>query len=249
MDKEVTQKWRHLIVHNKIKQVLNEMYEELKGQSVQNDLILIYNRFNSLNDEILRGTIKYEDQTITQNRIVSSLLELLNNIDEDLVEVSVKNLPNISAGIKSIVQEISDVLKNTYIGFIAQAAVRNKLVDNIIERLKITDDLEYESFFTKYYSDMDENELRLHKTIRFYTENILSKENRKVFNLIKENPALKREIPRLQDLEKHLMVWLAKYDGVFQTTESMCLVYAGVEENVPFPHRIEQDLQDYLDRN
>ncbi len=93
---------------------------------------------------------------------------------------------------------------------------------------------------------MNDREQRYHKIIRGYTQNIMKENNYEVLRLIKENPDLKEKIPRLKDLEIHLILWTSKYESIFEPDESISLVYIGVEENVRFPSGIEHDLRKYL---
>ena len=114
------------------------------------------------------------------------------------------------------------------------------------KRLGISEHLEYERFFQRYHDRMDEEERHLHKTIRAYTSDALSKYNRRILDLLEQNPGLLQAVERLSELKRHLVVWFAKFNGVFSTSPSMCLVYVGVEEKVPFPKGIEDELQAYI---
>jgi TIR domain len=143
-------------------------------------------------------------------------------------------------------REILDLLETTWTTFVAQARIRNELVERTRKRLGITEHLEYERFFQRYHGRMDEEERHLHKTIRAYTSDALSKYNRRILDILEQNPELPRAVERLSELKRHLVVWFAKFNGVFSTSPSMCLVYVGVEEKVPFPKGIEDDLQAYI---
>ena len=93
---------------------------------------------------------------------------------------------------------------------------------------------------------MNAEELHLHKTVRAYTANVLSEYNRRVLDILQEHPALPANVNRLPELKRHLIVWLAKFNGVFASTPSMCLVYVGVEEGVKFPNGVENELKKYI---
>jgi len=144
-------------------------------------------------------------------------------------------------------REILDLLNTTWTTFVAQARIRNELFERMRQRLGITEHLEYERFFHRYYAQMDEEERHLHNTIRAYTSDALREYNRRILDILEQNPGLLRAVERLSDLKRHLVVWSAKFNGVFTTSPSMCLVYVGVEEKVPFPKGIEDNLQSYLD--
>lgn len=162
-------------------------------------------------------------------------------------ESSPIRLKNVPAAIDAA-RELLDLLDTTYATFQAQCRVRNKVVDIISERLAIINWYQYEDFFSRYYSEMNEQERQLHKTIRAYTENVLSEYNIRTLDIIKKNPELAEHIPSLPALKRHLIIWLSKYQGVFLSSPSMCLVYVGVEEKVPFPSDIERELRDYVNK-
>ena len=96
---------------------------------------------------------------------------------------------------------------------------------------------------------MDDEDLGYHLSIRDYTHNILYKYNRKALELLFANQHIIEEIPRLKELERHLLVWLGKYESVFHSNLSISLVYVGVKEKVPFPAGIEGELEEYLAKN
>jgi hypothetical protein len=88
--------------------------------------------------------------------------------------------------------------------------------------------------------------LRLHRTIRAYTESILHEYNTRTLQVFEREPRLADVLPSTPALKQHLIIWLNKFDSVFLKTPSMCLLYVGVEEGVPFPSQIEHELNDYL---
>ena len=143
-------------------------------------------------------------------------------------------------------KELLTTLETTYTTFLSQAAIRNDLYDMMKERLGVAGDLEYEDFFSFYFAQMNEEERRLHETIRSYTIHVLREYNGRALTIAEQYPVLKQHIPRMQELERHLVIWKAKYEGVFLSTPSMSLCYVGVRENVPFPHGIEDELREYL---
>lgn len=142
--------------------------------------------------------------------------------------------------------EILDLLTTTWTTFVAQARIRDDLFETMRTRLRITEHLEYERFFQRYYTEMNEEELHLHKTVRAYTSNVLSEYNRRTLHIMQKHPNLLENVKLLPELKQHLIVWLAKFNGVFASTPSMCLVYVGVEEGVAFPKGVENELQIYI---
>jgi hypothetical protein len=135
----------------------------------------------------------------------------------------------------------------TYQAFKAQALIRNKLHDRITKRLKVNALLEYEDFFNEYFDEMTDNERFLHATIRGYTDTVLSEYNFRILDILKFNPSLKDVLPRLKELERHLVIWRSKYQRVFKLQPSMCLVYVGVEEESGFPKGIEGEIRSHLE--
>lgn len=234
------------ISKNDLETALLEMFEYLEGKPKQNDLIIISQSYHSLSEGKTKGIIPYEQAVVQQNRIASSLLELINEIDKEDTEHYLRNFTPPSED-TSILEELLDILKITYEAFIAQAKIRNLLAYNMVNRLKIKELPQYEVFFSTYFSKMNDEELRLHNTIRSYTEHVLGQYNQQAVDLVRQNKNLKQEIPRLKELERHLIIWLGKYNGVFLKTPSMCLVYVGVEEGVPFPQGIEKEIMSFLE--
>ena len=144
--------------------------------------------------------------------------------------------------------QLRDLLNTTKVTFVAQAQLRDELYASITDRLKITERLEYEPFFDKYYDLMNKDEQHQHAIIRAYTKDVLFEYNQKALELIRSNHDLLSDIPKLQELNDHLEVWLSKFKAVFERTPSMCLLYVGVREKVPFPSGIEAAIDDYIRR-
>jgi len=143
-------------------------------------------------------------------------------------------------------RELIDLLRATWTTFRAQARIRDQLVESAIRRLEITERLEFEPFFNSYFDQLNSEEKRLHATMRGYTAGVLQEYNAQVLEVLGRAPDLSLKIPSLSDLKSHLVVWLAKCRSVFTSSPEMCLVYTGVEEKVPFPSTVEQDLKTYL---
>lgn len=144
------------------------------------------------------------------------------------------------------IKDILGLLQTTKVTFNAQAKVRNNLYQKVRSRLNVPR-LQYEEFFRKYYYEMNEEEKVIHKTIRGFTENILFEYNSKILKLINKNKSL-LEPNSITQLRNHLVIWLSKYNSIFKDDESMCLIYAGVAEKVPFPpdRILKEDLEKLL---
>lgn len=159
-------------------------------------------------------------------------------------------LPMEKGTSSKILQEAVDAilkcLEVTQKAFFSQSRLRNNLVFNMKKRLRITTQMEYEQFFLRYYTQMNEEEHFEFNKIRAITEGLLHENNRKIFDIITTTPGLRDELPILGALKLHLDVWLNKYDKVFIKTEKMSLLYVGVEEGIPFPVGVDKELTDWL---
>jgi hypothetical protein len=114
-------------------------------------------------------------------------------------------------------------------------------------RIGDTERLQYEKFFARYYPQLNEDELFDFAQIRGITEGSLFSGNRKTLEILEDAPPeLFDTIPLLKDLRQHLVFWLNKYDRVFLNRKDMCVLYAGVEDGVPFPPRLNETLDAWL---
>ena len=143
-------------------------------------------------------------------------------------------------------RELLEVLETTATTFVAQARIRDELVADTTRRLGITERLEFEPFFAKYFDQMDEDERRRHAIIRTYTKAALARWNTRALELLDTHAQLVQTVPLLPRLQQHLRLWLTKFNGVFENTPAMCLVYVGVHERVGFPTGVEDRLREYL---
>lgn len=144
------------------------------------------------------------------------------------------------------IKKLLNILRTSFVTFVAQCRVRNELVQAMRQRLGIKDPLEYERFFSRYYSLMDDEERHLHSTIRAYTENVLSDYNTRALQILDQHSELVEQVELLPELQRHLTLWLGKYKNIMRASPSVCLVYVGVEEGVPFPEGVELKLQAHL---
>ncbi len=144
------------------------------------------------------------------------------------------------------IKKLLEILRTSYKTFVAQCRVRDEVFEAMRKRLEIDEHMEYERFFSRYYKRMDDEERHLHSIIRSYTANILSEYNARALQILEEHPDLLEQVKLLPQLKEHLTIWLGKYKGVLQASESACLIYVGVEEEVPFPKGVEDNLEAYL---
>jgi hypothetical protein len=114
-------------------------------------------------------------------------------------------------------------------------------------RLNLRDNLEYEKFFFRYFTRMNREEKFEFEQIRAITEGPLRTGNAAILETLTKYPFVFDELPRLADLQQHLVFWLNKYDKVFVRTSEMCLLYVGVEDAVPFPSGLDQEVAMWLE--
>lgn len=136
-------------------------------------------------------------------------------------------------------------LENSLTGFKAQVSNRNQLHERIRNRLKVVESLPFEEFFVAYYNEMNQYEKRLHKIIRHHTNYI--RENNLIAKRVADSLThLDKDIPLLKRLRQHLDFWLYKYDHLFATDPSMCLIYAGAGDKIPFPRGVEEQITRFI---
>jgi hypothetical protein len=149
--------------------------------------------------------------------------------------------------LREAAESLASIFATTRATFLAQARLRDDLAERVRTRLGVREHLEFEALFDRYFDRFDADELRLHRTIRAYTETVLHEYNRRTLETVERAPRLADVLPSLPALRQHLILWLAKYERVFTRVASMCLLYVGVEEDAGFPPRIESELVHYLE--
>lgn len=244
---------RDLVSNGDLEQAIKALKDQFQRHQLENDIIALSARYNLLEEKRMQGLISTEDTTVEENKMTYSILKLLNKIDELFAEATLQNV-NQQLEEHSLLRKLLEILDETYQGFRAQARIRDRVYYGLKERLAIKDYLSFEDFFYKYYSKMNQEELDYHNSIREYTENVLNKYNRKALELLLGNTALHSKMPKTKQLEKHLLVWLGKFEGLFENTPSISLIYVGVDEmqpiprkSVPFPMGIEHELRGILE--
>ncbi|NCP64960.1 MAG: hypothetical protein GW763_02440 [Paraglaciecola sp.] len=136
---------------------------------------------------------------------------------------------------------------NTYTAFKAQLARRNELVSMLENRLQIERTQQFEKFFAQYYPQITEQELFVCQQIRGITASGLYKNNQAILDELDSHPAILQEIEQAKALQQHLNFWVNKYLSVFLQREDMCLLYVGVEDGVPYPSGVDQEVQTWLE--
>jgi len=145
-----------------------------------------------------------------------------------------------------LLQQIHSYLKATHNAYLAQCNIRNTLMESLRQRFNIPKVDHYYHIFSEYYSRMNERELRYHRMIRGYTQNIIRDNHFQTLKILKSEPGLKERIPRLQELEDHLTLWQSKYKSLFEQDESISLIYLAIEEGVQFPRGIDHDIKKFI---
>jgi hypothetical protein len=156
------------------------------------------------------------------------------------------SVPPVADPVRLAAQELQSIRDTSYTTFVAQARLRDELAERIYERLNVQEHHEYEELFDLYFQQLQPDELRLHRTIRAYTESILHEYNTRTLQILEREPRLAQAIQSVRALKQHLIIWLKKFDSLFVKTPSMCLLYVGVEEGVPFPPQFDDELDSYL---
>jgi len=182
-----------------------------------------------------------------QNKILNKLsLE----VEEDLrAQSAVPAAKAASMDVPLAQKEISRHLQLTWKAFSAQCTRRDDLVARMKARLKIRENLQFEKFFFRYFASMNTEEKFEFDQIRALTEGPMYNGNMAILDILAKNPEVFNELPRLADLQQHLVFWINKYEKVFIKTQEMCLLYTGVEDAVPFPSGVDADVRAWLKKH
>ncbi|MBL4661828.1 MAG: winged helix-turn-helix domain-containing protein [Alcanivoracaceae bacterium] len=144
------------------------------------------------------------------------------------------------------VRAIADYQKVSYATFIAQAGRRNELVAMIEERLGKKRKMQFEKYFAFYFEELNEQEKFVFDQIRAMTDTGLYQNNVKIIEQLNSHPKIYSQIKGTRELQQHLTFWLNKYSSVFTQRQDMCLLYVGVEDGVPYPNEVNQNIKDWL---
>ena len=179
------------------------------------------------------------------------LNDLSRKVDTDLRQetLSANAMPTPRTDMRTVVLAIQRHLETNHAAFLAQARRRNGLVTGIRNRLDAREQLQYEKFFFRFYPKLDEEERFEFDQIRAMTVGVIREGNQNILTILEKHPELLEEIPALTALRQHLVFWLNKYDRVFVAEPKMALLYTGVEDGVPFPENIDQEVARWLREN
>ena len=93
---------------------------------------------------------------------------------------------------------------------------------------------------------MNEEEHFEFSQIRALTEGLLYEGNNSILQIIESNPTLRDELPIIGALKIHLLIWLNKYKKVFLNNPKMAVCFTGVEDGVPFPYGVDEEVGSWL---
>ncbi len=180
-----------------------------------------------------------------QNRILNDLAIAVGDTVIAKSQSNRHSRPNSQSNLAAM-RGIRHHLSLTKQAFVSQVGRRNELVDMIERRLAFKSDLEYEKFFFRYYPKLTREEKFIFDQIRALTTGPLQRSNQAILDLLESHHQLLEEVSSLLALHQHLVFWLNKFHLVFERNEAMCLLYTGVEDAVPFPERVDADIDRWL---
>jgi DNA-binding winged helix-turn-helix (wHTH) protein len=151
-----------------------------------------------------------------------------------------------TASLLDSMQRLHSYQEMSFTAFKAQAARRDELAAAIEKRLHITRAEQFEKFFSKYFNQLNGDERFAFDQIRALTTGHLHEANQGMLDELERNPSLMKVIPSLTKLRQHLVFWLNKYQSAFVTRADMCILYAGVEDGVPYPTEADRDVAEWL---
>jgi len=179
----------------------------------------------------------YKPKKFRSNMLVLSAFVLL-------VFVSIKYYQKKE--LSQAIQNIANYQEISYATFIAQAKRRNELVDMIENRAGEKREMQFEKFFSYYFKKLNNEEKFVFDQIRAMTDIGLYQNNQKILNELNSHPKIFQEIKATKELQQHLSFWINKYHSVFKQREDMCLLYVGVEDDVPYPFEVNNNVKNWL---
>lgn len=228
------------IIEGNLKQALELLAQSVDDEADREEIILLKSRLNNYQKRLNGGTASQEQLDLELNQIRSAILSLNRHL----------HAAEATAGKEDrsleLLEEIHHRIKATHNAYLAQCNIRNLLMGSLRKRFDIKEVDHYYHVFAQYFDQMTDKEMRYHRMIRGYTQNVIRENHQKTYDLIRAHPSLKTLVPRLEELERHLVVWLSKYESLFLPDESISLVYVGFEEGVKFPTGLEHDLNKYI---
>ncbi|MBK7869267.1 MAG: hypothetical protein IPJ74_00605 [Saprospiraceae bacterium] len=239
-NQELIDRIHEAVIENELAKALKELKKIAKETNHQNAIILLISQLKEAEREQM---LDIEDERVISkkvNRIRLGILELLNELSAQ---------ETAGGGNQEEIEILEDLLEGLEINtqtFLAQTRLRKKLTTSLFERHPELNKQELVSMLSSSYDQMSKQEQRLHHAIRGYTKNVTRLYNEQALKILTAHPEIKDKVKRLKKLEQHLVIWKSKYESIFEQDDTVCLVYIGVEERVPFPKGIENDIREYL---
>lgn len=174
------------------------------------------------------------------------LNDLTIAIKKDMELIGVVTKETKPAGLHSAMLDIKNHLETTKAAFKTQIQRARNLMTSTQKRLEIKEHLQYEQFFFRYYDHMNEEELFEFSQIRALTEGLLYEGNQSILKIIETYPTLREVLPIIGALKIHMVIWLNKYKKVFLNNHKMAVCYTGVEDGVPFPYGVDEEVGNWL---
>jgi len=185
-------------------------------------------------------SLPYHEQNSILNKLGIAISELSGQMVSSGIDTSKLCLT---------LRQIYQSCETNRIDFLEQNRKTGDLIDKIQARLGITEHLEFEPFFLRYYDKMNDIERNEFNEIRFITEGPILEQNKTILQSLLDNPALFEKLPDLARLQQHLNFWLRKFDEVFKQNRMMCVCYATEADSVPFPTGIQERISEWVTTN
>ncbi len=195
------------------------------------------------------STVDSTERQQTQQRTLSSRKRILYPLSIIALVAVVSWFYKQNSERQSLVESVANIAelqRVTYTAFIAQIERRDELVEMINSRLNTKREMQFEKYFSYYYPQLNSQELFVFQQIRSITESGLYKNNLSILSELSSNPRIFDEIELTRELQQHLIFWVNKYESVFVNREYMCLLYVGVEDGVPYPAEVNQNIKKWL---
>lgn len=239
--KEKLSKAELLVSKGRLDDALLLLKSIVNDQKIEHTIYLLQSRLDNLKMAEIKGVESFGVLGIERNKIVDSILQLINLFEKESNEQSSQKESNV-------LNEILADLRTNYQIYERIRKIRAELRNKLEQRYSTIPGIGYIELFSKYYNKMQPEELMQHQTLRNYTINILKKHNDNILKLIGDNSILKAKIPRLSDLEIHLVIWNTEYENTIMNDESICQVYVLGDES-KFPDGIEKEIKCYIENN
>jgi len=216
--KKLIEQIHQLIIDNQISDALNLMKSLADESEEINRIVLLQARWDAYQKEELADITEEHVLDKKLNKIRLHTLQFINQLTATTEQDT------------AVLETLLDHLEITHQTFIAQTRIRKQLLKSIYLRYPDKKRRNVVNVLSELYEEMTDDEKRLHASIRGYTQNIIKKYHDQTIHLLITNQQLKKKIKALRHLEKHIIIWLSKYESTFVNNPSVALVYVSIEE-------------------